>query len=228
MNMRDKIIQDLLAKQDAKYQEFHGKLCPGLNNIIGIRVPELRRTAKEILKSDFRAFLNETKDEYYEETTLEGLVIAGAKISWTEKSELLRKFVPKINNWATCDVVCSSFKLKDVELPEVWNFILQYQKSKREYEVRFIIVMMMDYFLRDEYIKQVLDIINNIHTDQYYVNMASAWLISVAFVKYRDATLEFLKKNNLISWVQNKAIQKIRESYRVSKEDKEYLLQYKK
>lgn len=226
--MRDEVIKKLISLQDTKYRDFHSKLCPGSENIIGVRTPELRKLAKEIARGDYRKFLAECKNQYYEEALLEGLVIAAAKVTLDERLRLLKRFVPKINNWATCDMVCGSFKFQPNELTKVWDFVLQYETSTREYERRFMIVMMMDYFLVPEYLPKIFTILDKIKTDQYYVNMASAWLIATALAKHREKTLRFLKCNNLDAWVQNKAIQKARESYRVSKEDKELLLTLKK
>lgn len=226
--MRDEVIKKLISLQDTKYRDFHSKLCPGLENIIGVRTPELRKLAKEIARGDYQKFLAECKNQYYEETLLEGLVIAAAKVTLDERLRLLKRFVPKINNWATCDMVCGSFKFQPNELTKVWDLVLQYETSTREYERRFMIVMMMDYFLVPEYLPKIFTILDKIKTDQYYVNMASAWLIATALAKHREKTLRFLKCNNLDAWVQNKAIQKARESYRVSKEDKELLLTLKK
>lgn len=228
ISMRDEVIKKLFELQDVKYRDFHSKLCSGLENIIGVRAPFLRNLAKEIARGDYQKFLVECKDQYYEETLLEGLVIATIKVTLDERLRLLKKFVPKINNWATCDMVCGSFKFKPSELAEVWDFILQYETSTQEYERRFMIVMMMDYFLTSEYLPKVFAILNKIKTDQYYVNMASAWLIATALAKHRKETLCFLKSNVLDAWVQNKAIQKARESYRVSEEDKGMLLGLKK
>lgn len=226
--MRDEVIKKLNELQDVKYREFHSGLCPGLENIIGVRTPAMRKLAKEIAKGDYRRFLEEVQDEYYEETLLEGLVIALAKIDWDEREGYLRKFVPKINNWATCDLVCSSFRLKGNEVEKMWELLLEYAKSEKEYERRFAIVMAMDHYLTPEYLSTIFRIVNGIKTEQYYVNMAVAWLISVAFVKYREETLEFLKDNNLNAFTQNKAIQKIRESYRISNEDKEMVKKLKR
>lgn len=230
----------MLTEQDVKYRDFHARLCPGMENNIGVRTPTLRKMAKEILKRDPEGFLREVQGEYYEETLLEGLVIAGIKEPVAEKLRRLRDFVPKIDNWATCDLVCSSLKFKAGDLSEVWEFILKYRRpvaakganferySGEEFQLRFMVVMMMDHFLTAEYLAEVLDTVDRIESADYYVNMASAWLISVAFVKFRAETLRFLENNHLSDFVQNKAIQKIRESFRVSKEDKALVLSYKR
>ncbi len=226
--MREELIERLFELRDVKYRDFHSGLCPGTANIIGVRIPMQRKLAQEIARGDFRKFLAEAQNEYYEETMIEGFVIAKAKLGLAERLELLRGFVPKIDNWAVCDSVCASFKFREEDLPKVWDFILQFQSSTTEFELRSMLIMMLDYFLREEYVEQILVIVNNIKSEQYYVRMAQAWLIAELFVKTREQTLKLLKHNNLAPWVQNKAIQKIRESYRVTPDDKQLLLSYKK
>ncbi len=226
--MREELIERLFELRDVKYRDFHSGLCPGAANIIGVKIPMQRKLAQEIARGDFRKFLAEAQNEYYEETMIEGLVIAKAKLDLAERLELLRGFVPKIDNWAVCDSVCASFKFREEDLPKVWDFILQYQSSTAEFELRLMLIMMLDYFLREEYVEQILAIVNNIKSELYYVKMAQAWLIAELFVKTREQTLKLLKHNNLAPWVQNKAIQKIRESYRVTPDDKQLLLSYRK
>ncbi len=226
--MREELIERLFKLRDVKYRDFHSGLCPGIANIIGVRIPMQRKLAQEIARGDFRKFLAEAQNEYYEETMIEGLVIAKAKLDLAERLELLRRFVPKIDNWAVCDSVCASFKFREEDLPKVWDFILQYQSSTAEFELRLMLIMMLDYFLREEYVEQILLIVNGIEDEQYYGKMARAWLIAELFVKAREQTLKLLKHNNLAPWVQNKAIQKIRESYRVTPDDKQLLLSYRK
>lgn len=222
------VKQRLRSLAEQKYQHFSNTLTPGAVEMMGVRIPELRKLAKEICRDDFESFLEESDTVQFEELTLRGLVIAQAKMPLSDRWTYLDKYVPQINNWATCDVVCSTFKPKPRELADYWQYIFKYQSSIAEYEIRFLVVMMMDYFLVDEYIDQVLAIINNIKTNKYYAEMAIAWLIATAFVKQRDKTLAFLKANQLSDFTQNKAIQKIRESYRVQPEDKAKLLQLKR
>lgn len=226
--MKEEIRTKLFENQDLNYRKFHSSLCPGIDNIIGVRVPIIRKLVKDILKEDYEVYLNEVDNKYYEETVIEGLIIATSKMSTSKKIEYLDFFVPKIDNWAVCDITCSSFKFKKEELPTIWKYILKYQKSKNEFELRFMVVMMMDYFLLDEYIDEVLTIIDKIKVDYYYTNMAISWLISVAFVKYRDKTIKYLKNNNLSTFTYQKSLQKIIESYRVSQKDKDMIRKMKK
>lgn len=218
--MNDIVIKRFFDLQDKKYQEFHSKLCPNIDNIIGVRLPELRKIAKEIAKTDWQTFIKNVKNEYYEETMVEGLVIGYAKMDIDKKLEYIKTFVPKIDNWAVCDCVCGNFKFKPNDKEAVWKFLETYFSSTKEFEVRFVLVMFLDYFLEDKYIKQVLELIDKLSKTSYYSQMAAAWTISVAYVKYPNETMEYLENNNLDNFTYNKALQKIIESYRVDKDTK--------
>ena len=110
--MIEKVRKELFELQDLKYKSFHSNLLPGINNIIGVRVPDIRKLVREILKDDYKYYLENTDNKYYEEVMIEGLIIATSKMSLNDKFLYLEKFIPKIDNWAVCDIVCSSFKLK--------------------------------------------------------------------------------------------------------------------
>ena len=224
--MKD-IRKKLFEMQDLKYKEFDSSLCPNVEKIIGVRIPQLRAMAKEIASNEYKEFLENAQDEYYEELVLQGLVIGYAKISIEETFEYLQRFVPKINSWAVCDTTCSNLKITKKYMQEMWKFLKQYINSDKEYEIRFALVMYLNYFLTDEYIDEILQKIDKIENKEYYVQMATAWLVSTAYVEQREKTETFLQQNNLDKFTQNKSIQKICESYRVSKEDKERLRKYK-
>lgn len=224
----DNIREQLFEKQDLKYKEFHSSLCPNVDKIIGVRVPELRKMAKEIAAQDYAQFLEQAKGEYYEELVLQGLVIGYAKISIEDTFKYLKRFVPKINSWAVCDTTCSNLKITKKHMQEMWEFLEKYINSKNEYEIRFALVMYLNYFLTDEYIDEILQKIDKITSKEYYVQMAIAWLLSFVYIKQKEKTEKYLLQNNLDEFTQNKAIQKICESYRVSNEDKEKMRKYKK
>lgn len=223
----NEIREKLFEKQDLKYKEFHGKLCPNLDKIIGVRVPELKKIAKQIAKTDYKNYLKNAQDEYYEELLLQGLVIGYSKTTLEEKLKYLEKFIPKINSWAVCDVTCGILKIAQKYEKEVWEFLQQYIKSKKEYEIRFALVMYLDYYLKEEYIDKILEQINNITSKDYYVQMAIAWLVSIAYIKQKEKTEKFLKNNKLDKFTQNKSISKICESYRITPEEKERVKKYK-
>lgn len=225
INLREKLYE--LA--DKKYKEFQGGLCPNSDNILGVRMPKLREMAKKISKENGIEFLDEYKPEYYEEKLIYGMVIGYTKMPIEIRLKYLDKFVPIMDNWAVCDGACATYKFTTNNLEDMWEYIQKYINSEKEFEVRFAVVMMMDYYINDEYIDKVLEIYNNISLDKYYVKMGIAWGISEAFVKYEEKTMRFLKsKNNkLDKFTFNKSLQKIIESYRVSDETKNIIRQMK-
>ena len=221
--MENKIRQDLFAMQDLKYKEFHGSLCPDMDNIIGVRIPKLREYAKELYKSNK---LEDIKigDKYYEELVIQGMLIGfQTKAPIEEVIKQVKEFVPKINSWAVCDTFCAGLKITKKYQTEMFKVIKEYLKSKQEYEVRFAIVMLLDYYIKDKYIDQMLQILDNVKLDKYYVQMANAWALSICLIKYYNKTLEFLKTTKIDDFTYNKGIQKTIESYRITKEQKDYL-----
>lgn len=227
---RDVVRGRLTELIDEKYREFHSGLLPGTDTILGVRLPELRKLAKEIAKEDFEGYLfevrelkPETSGVSYEECMLEGLVIGYGKMPLEKKLAYLDVFVPKIGNWAVCDCCCSTYKFMEKYPEESWEYIQTYIKSEKEFEIRFALVCMLDYFIKEDYLDRILACCNEIHHEGYYVKMAAAWLLSVCYVKFPERTEQFLQNNELDDFTQNKSIQKIRESYRVAKADKERL-----
>lgn len=225
-----KIKEKLKELQDIKYKEFHTNLCPGVDNILGIRVPVLRNYAKELTKNySIEDLLKNIDDEYYEEIMLQGMIIG---LSKDKEIDLIFKyiveFIPKINNWAICDTFCAGLKITNKYKKEMWSFIQKYLKSEKEFEIRFGLVMILDYFIKEEYLEQDFKIFNLINSNYYYAKMAVAWAISICLIKYYDKTFEYLINNNKLDvWVYNKAIQKAIESYRITNKQKEELRKIK-
>ena len=214
MNVRE----ELYAAQDLKYKDFHKKLVPTVDEdkIIGVRLPQLRKIAKRLESNDFEW-------EYYEEIMLHGFYIGYKKMPYQERMKMLDKFIPHIDNWAVCDCVSSSLKFIEKSRKDFLDYLQKYMGSEKEYELRFAVVILMDYYIRDEYIDAVLEFLSAIKSSYYYVNMAAAWALSVAFVKYQSKTMPILESKCLTKDIQNMAIGKIRDSFRVDKEIKEYV-----
>ncbi|MDE5974603.1 MAG: DNA alkylation repair protein [Eubacterium sp.] len=215
MNLRE----ELFNNQDLEYKAFHSRLVPTVkpDKIIGVRIPVLRKIAKNLAKEK-----TEFSSEYYEEIMVKGFLIGYKKYDIDERLKAMADFVPMIDNWAVCDCVCSTLKFTEKNRQAVWDFLMQYIDGT-EYEVRFLVVMLMNYYLVDEYIDRVNDVLLSIDREEYYINMALAWALSVEFVKYENTVMEIFEKRTLPVWVHNKAIQKTCESFRVSKETKSYL-----
>ncbi len=213
----------LFDLQDVGYREFHLKTCPQAQNVIGVRIPEQRKLAKEIAKGDFWQFLDQIQPHYYEEVLVTGIVIATAPMGLAERLDYTAWFIPQINNWAICDTFCASFKPKSQDLPTLWDFILQYRTSRQEYDLRFLLVMILDHFVLPDYLDQIFQLLDEIKSDKYYVEMAQAWLVAELFAKFRNETLDYLQRDQLSVFAHNKAIQKARESRRISEVDKQLL-----
>lgn len=216
----EELRERLLDLEDAGYREFHLKTCSQTQHVIGVRMPEQRKLAKEITKDDFWQFLDEIQPHYYEEVLITGIVIASAPMALAERLDYVAWFIPHINNWAICDCFCASFKPKPEDLPRLWDFIIEIGQDDAEYAQRFMLVMMLDHFLLPEYLPRIFQIIDSIKSDLYYVNMATAWLVAEAFTKFRNKTLDYLRSDQLSTFTHNKAIQKARESRRITSEDK--------
>lgn len=218
-NLKDKLFE----LSDEKYKKFHSGLCPNIDNIIGVRLPKLREIAKEIAKGDWRDFLAISSNDYYEEVMINVLVIAYAKCDVDEKLNYIESFVPKIDNWAICDSFCNSLKFVNKNKEKVLEFIQPYLKSNKEFEIRFAVVIILNYYITEDYIDLILETLDEVKHEGYYVKMAVAWAISVCYVKFPKKTESVFEENLLDDFTHNKSIQKIRESYRVPKESKERL-----
>lgn len=228
-------IKILVKKQlkelsEEKYKEFHSGLCPNTDNILGVRTPILRNYAKELLKENkIENLLKEIDDEYYEEIVLKGMIIGLSKEKNFEVvKNQIKEFIPKISNWAICDIFCAGLKITKKHKDEMWNFISTYLKSKEEFELRFSIVMILDYYIEEKYLEQIFNIFDGIKSDQYYVQMAVAWAISICLIKFFDKTINFLEKSTIDSFTFNKVLQKGIESFRISDEEKLILREMKK
>ncbi|MEE1444826.1 MAG: DNA alkylation repair protein [Blautia sp.] len=222
------IRSELQNHIDETYKQFHTSLVPGLTEMMGVRIPILRELAKKAAKEDYCGFVQDFQPEIYEEVMIRGMMIGYGKFSIGEQQRELRKFIPLIHNWAVCDSCCTTYKFMKKNQEEWFSFFEPYLNSGQEYEIRFAVVCFLDFFIREAFIDRILSCFSNIHHEGYYVKMAVAWAISVCYVKFSEKTEEFLRKNTLDDFTHNKAIQKIRESYRVSKEDKERLNQWKR
>lgn len=219
MNYRE----ELFALRDVEYADFQAKLTPGIprESFIGVRVPEVRKLAKRLSKEpETTAFLKELPHKYYDENMLHGLLVSEIKDYDLCISEV-DNFLPYVDNWAVCDIMSPKiFKKNKFAL---LNKIREWASSKKTYTCRFGIEMLMTYFLDDDFAPEYLDIPASVHSEEYYVRMMIAWFFATALAKQWDASIKYLETNRLDTWVHNKTIQKARESYRITPEQKEYL-----
>ena len=222
MNKTD-LHKKLHGLQDLKYRDMYVRIIPNINpeSIIGVRTPELRSIAKEMLKSgEHKAFLRELPHEYFEENQLHAFIISGIK-DLSECMEEAEKFLPYVNNWATCDQM--SPKIFKKHRNELLVHIKKWIRSEETYTIRFGVKMLMDHFLDDDYDSKYPEMVAELRSEEYYVNMMIAWYFATALAKQYESVLPFIEGKRLDDWTHNKAIQKSVESRRITEEQKLYL-----
>ena len=215
--------KELKKLQDEKYHDMQVKIIPTVKpeSIIGVRTPELKAMAKEILKSgDYKDFLNDLPHKYFEENQLHAFILSGMKDA-DECFEELEKFLPYVDNWATCDQM--SPKIFKKHKDELFNRVKVWIASDEPYTIRFGVGMLMEHFLDDDFDAKYPAMVAKLRSDEYYVNMMIAWYFATALAKQYDSILPYIEKKKLDKWTHNKAIQKSVESYRITDEQKAYL-----
>lgn len=211
------LLEYMQSLADRQYCEFNAKLVPGIIDPMGIRVPILRKLAKEIAKGDFRSFLAVSDGGRYEEVMLRGMVMAAAKTDYDEMLAMMKAFAPEITNWAICDVV--DFKGIKKHRGNFWRDSRYFIGHSDPWHIRFGLGEYLAHYLDDEYIEGVLERSAAVSSDFYYVKMMQAWLWATAFAKCRNQTLEFFKTTRMDAETAKMTIGKLRDSSRVSKED---------
>ena len=223
MTIQEEIRNGLFDLQDREYRDFQAKLIPSASadKMIGVRTPALRKFAKDLAKrEEIGGFLNDLPHRYFDENQLHAFIISQLKDYEQCMDEVIR-FLPYIDNWATCDQL--SPKVFRKHRPKLIDQIRKWIISDRTYTIRFGIGMLMEHFLDEDYDPAYPEMVACIRSDEYYVNMMIAWYFATALAKQYDSILPFIKNRRLDPWTHNKTIQKARESYRISPEQKEYL-----
>ena len=221
--LADDIRKDLFELQDLKYRDFQKKLIPSADpeSVIGVRTPSLREYAKQAAKrEDISGFLEVLPHRYFDENQLHAFIISLMK-DYDRCIAELNRFLPYVDNWATCDQMSPKvFKKHRKELlPEIKKWIA----SGQTYTVRFGIGMLMEHFLDEDFAPEYPEMVAGVRSEEYYVNMMIAWYFATALAKQYDAVLPYIEGRRLDAWTHNKAIQKSVESYRITPEQKEYL-----
>lgn len=211
---------ELEALAESDYKTFSASLIPGVTNMLGVRIPALRKIAKRLAKEDWKQCMEWKATLYFEETMLQGLVLGYAKAPIEEILESAKDFISKIDNWSVNDFFCNNFKISGTEHEKVWKFLMTYKDSRKEYELRVVAVMLLFHFLRDEYIDEVLKVLSELENVGYYTSMAVAWAYATAWAKYPDKTKNFLQEHPIDAETYRRTLRKCLESYRISDEDK--------
>ena len=219
----NRIREELFRLQDTKYRDFQSKLIPTIEpeKVIGVRTPELRNLAKQLVKTDgILEFLLDLPHPYFDENQLHAFILSERK-DFDICLEEVNRFLPYVDNWATCDQLSPKAfkKQKDKLLEQIPTWLA----SDRTYTIRFGIGMLMQHFLDDAFDPAYPDMVARIRSEEYYVNMMIAWYFATALAKQYEAVIPYIENHRLGDWTHNKAIQKSVESYRITPEQKEYL-----
>ena len=219
----ENVQADLFAIQDLAYRDFQAKLMPTVNKetVIGVRTPSLRAYAKKFGKTDnVSAFLEVLPHKYYEENNLHGLLIEQIK-AYPSCIAALDRFLPYIDNWATCDLPlpkCFDKNKEDI-IVRAKNWIA----TDDTYVKRYGMGVMMRMFLDEDFKEEYIQLVAGVKSEEYYVNMMIAWYMATALAKQWDAAIPYIQEHRLSEWVHRKSIQKAVESYRITPEQKDYL-----
>lgn len=223
------VRERLCELSDERYREFSSSLVPNEQNMMGVRLPALRKLAGEIAKSGFwREYLKSDTNGVFEEKMLHGMVIGAVKIDFDEKTELIREFLPLIDSWSVCDSFCSSLKDMKKDRERFFGLLEPYFEDENEFTVRFAVVALLSLFNEREWLERNFEMLEKVSHDGYYVKMAVGWAVSVFFVTDSALTKRFIESGKCDNESLIMAMNKIRDSLRVGKEDKEYAARTRK
>ena len=219
----EEIRRRLYELQDISYRDFQAKLIPNIapDSMIGVRTPALRKLAKELRKDpDIGEFLQDLPHTFFDENQLHAFIISEIK-EYTECLDQVQKFLPYIDNWATCDQL--SPKVFKKHKAELLSLIREWIRFDQTYTVRFGIGMLMQHYLDDDFDPEYLQMVSAVRSEEYYINMMIAWYFATALAKQYDSALPYIEQKRLETWTHNKTIQKAIESSRITPEQKDYL-----
>jgi len=218
----NEIKKELRTLREEKYQKFSSSLLPEVNNILGVRIPLLRKIAKNIVKNSLsKDYLSQNDDEFFELTMIEAMVIGFIELDFNK----IKKFIEKINNWSICDTFCASLKRIKSNKDETKNFLEKYFSSDKEFELRFCYVILLNYFLDEP--DYVFEKLSRFKSGEYYAQTGAGWLLSYCFIKDFKKTFDFIKNKKTDKNMLKKGIQKALESYQINDEQKKTLKEFK-
>ena len=225
INLREK-LNDLSTE---KYKKFTEKLVFTKYEILGVKLPDLRKIAKDFTEEQKTKYLKSSlENKTFEEIMIYGFVLGYAKLTVDEFLSYLYTFLPFVDNWSVCDSCVASFKIVAKNREKILNVVEKLLLAEKPFYIRVGFIILLDYFISDKYLNFIFEMLNSIKSDHYYVRMAKAWIISVCFVYFKNETLEFIKNNDLDDFTHNKAISKICDSFRVLDFDKAFVKSLKR
>lgn len=228
MDLYQQLQPLLISMAEESYQKFSSRLLPGVDAILGVRIPLLRNLAKQLAAGDWKAYLETAGDDSFEEIMLQGMTIGYIKTEPKERLKRIAQFVPKIDNWSVCDSFCSGLKFTKQHPEMVWEFLQSYFDSQKEFEVRFAVVMLLDYYADAANLERSLDRLFGVFHPGYYAKMAVGWALSCLYFTDAEPVFALLAENKLDDVTRQMAIRKILESNRVSQTEKDEIRKLKR
>lgn len=229
------IRAQLGAEAEEEYRIFSSRLLPGTEGILGVRLPKIRKLARRCAAKEGEGLLDKLEKSYqngrimlFEERLFWGMLIGYAKLENEERKKRLLAFLPLIDNWSVCDSCCITYKFMREEPAVWWDFLQPLFQSSEEFTVRFAVVCGLDFFINEKYIGEFLSLLENLQCGAYYAQMAQAWALSMCYAAFWERTEKILTDGKLSDMVQNKTIQKIRESLQADKASKERIVRYRR
>ena len=220
------ILNEIINSADSSYAEFTAKLIPTITRekILGVRAPMAKKIAKKYSKTnEGKAFLASLPHAYHDEYMVHAYMLGYLSLPFEEMQMHVSALLPYVDNWAVCDSLCAAIKHFFKDRESALDFLLSCVKSDKIYTVRFGLVCLLDYYIDEKYISTLISLVKTVKSEEYYINMALAWLVSIMLIKEYEKTLPLILSGTLDVWVHNKSISKFCESLRPSKDQKAYL-----
>lgn len=213
---------ELHSKAEPSYAKFAASLIPGRDDLIGVRIPEIRKLAKRILKDDWRSVLDD-EPKCFEEEMLMLLIVATCPVDIEERIRMENEFLDIIDNWSLCDTYCGAFRFTERESERAWEHFKSLMEIGTEYSMRMSVVSRMNHFHDRDKMELLMEDVTRYHHEGYYYKMGCAWAVATCHTLYPDIGRRILESGELEEWVHNKSIQKIRESLRIPAEEKDFI-----
>lgn len=221
------ILAMLEELSEPGYQKFAASLLPGETQLMGVRLPQLRKLAKRLARENWQGYLAQDWGSSFEEVLLQGMILGYAKGGWDERLEAVTAFLPKIRNWSICDSFCASLKMPKENPQGFWEFLVPLRHAQEEFAVRFAVVMLLSYYRSPEYFSQCISYLDGIRHPGYYAKMAVAWALSLFYVSFPRETMAYFSSSALDREILYKALCKMMESQSITPQQRQEIREYR-
>ena len=221
--MVDEIRKELFALSESDVIKYNKRVIPNIGNTIGVRIPLLRKFAKEIVKKNYYEYLNYNGYMYFEELAIQGMIIGLLDFDVNDLKKYINFYLPKVSNWALCDIFAGGLKNIKKYRSEMFDYFVEVLHESNEYKKRFVFVSFLTYYICEKYVNKLISLVVKDDDERYYVVMSKAWLMSYIYFSFKDKVLAILEKRKMNTDLHNKTIQKIIESLKCPESEKNIL-----